>query len=423
MSILWRNRLFQAAGSLTLAVFMLSASLGGKPSAIHAASSSPPEPFRIVSLGDSLTVGYEPGMDLNSKPYGFVERLLEQGLLHGRTETVNLGIAGLKVEGLKHYVQAIADGRSVTADDIQPLIPDPRTEQIGREAPAARAFIEKADLITVTIGGNDMYNLTSMAGAANADELAKLTGELFELYTLNVTEVVHRLHSMNPDAVIVLADQYNPIPELAGKALYAKLNQAAALFTGHIEGLAKQFSQQGISVKVAPVAKEFVGREMTMTHILRLEDIHPNQYGYETMAKVFANTIWGSYTKPAAAEPGQPMNIIVNGKVLNTPYKPVLVKNQNYVAIQDIVNAIGATTVWSNETLSATVTYKGRTVVITIGSNHIKVNGSPVPLTTPAFLHKVGKEHKTYVPLSALVQGLGLDVQYHQKLKTVFINP
>ncbi|HER2209500.1 TPA: hypothetical protein VJT00_001852, partial [Streptococcus pyogenes] len=39
--------------------------------------------FRLITLGDSITVGYEP--NLKELPYGYVERLQEQGLLHGRT--------------------------------------------------------------------------------------------------------------------------------------------------------------------------------------------------------------------------------------------------------------------------------------------------------------------------------------------------
>ncbi|NMO98074.1 stalk domain-containing protein [Paenibacillus lemnae] len=419
----WTKGLARAAGSLVLAAAVLagpwaagsvSAQAGGKPAS---------DTYVIVTLGDSLTVGYEPGMNVSSKPYGFVDRLLEQGLLHGRTEVVNLGIAGLKTGGLDNYVQAITDERAITADGIQAGISDPRTGQIGREAAKAKAVIAEADLITITIGGNDMFELTKTAGSLNSEQLTGRIQELFQQYTTNVSRVVNNLHSISPEAEIILADQYNPIPQLADKAAYPKLLEASAAFTAHVEGLAKEFSQNGIQVTVAPVAKEFVGNEMTMTHILKYEDIHPTQYGYETMARVFANSIWGSYTKPEAVEAGHPMAIIVSGKTLNTPYKPVLVKNQNFVAVQDIVNAVGAKTVWSNKTSSATVTYGDKTVVITMGAKTVKVNGKSVSINTPAFLHKVGKEHKTYVPLAVLAEGLGFDVQYNAKLRTVFINP
>ena len=68
-------------------------------------------------------------------------------------------------------------------------------------------------------------------------------------------------------------------------------------FTKLVEGVADSFATQGVNIKVAHVAKKFVGSELTMTHILK-DDIHPNQYGYETMAGVFAETIWGATRIP-----------------------------------------------------------------------------------------------------------------------------
>lgn len=117
------------------------------------------------------------------------------------------------------------------------------------------------------------------------------------------------------------------------------------------------------------------------------------------------------------------MSIVVKGKELNTPNKPILKNGQNFLALKDILNAVGANGKWDNKTSSATVIYGGRTVVISIGSKTIKVNGTDVAIDTPAFLHKVGKEDKTYLPLAALATGLGFDVNYSSKLRTAFINP
>ncbi|GJM76153.1 hypothetical protein HMSSN036_83690 [Paenibacillus macerans] len=50
------------------------------------------------------------------------------------------------------------------------------------------------------------------------------------------------------------------------------------------------------------------------------------------------------------------------------------------------------------------------------GKRNFGVDGAP------AFLQTIGGEHKTYVPLTLLAQGLGLDVQYSAKMKTVFVN-
>ncbi|WP_416292341.1 stalk domain-containing protein [Paenibacillus illinoisensis] len=377
--------------------------------------------FRIVTLGDSITVGYEP--NAKGLPYGYVERLQEQGLLHGRTQVDNYGIAGLKSIGLKNFISAINEGKTLTSAAIQPNLPDPRAGQMGANIAAIRESVAGANLVAITIGGNDVSELLGTANTLSDSELEAKVKELLASYTANVSEVINTIHAINPGAQIVIADQYQPMPEVAGKALYAKLMEASEGFTATIDGIASQFTAQGMDVKVAHVAKEFIGGEGTMTHMIKDRDFHPNQFGYEAIAKVFAETIWGDYTKLTAPAAGEPMNIIVSGKTLNTPYKPIIRNGKNFVAIQDIVNAVGATTVWDNKTSTATITYGDRKVAVKIGANAVQVNGASVAVDTPAFLNKVGKESKTYVPLAMVAEGLGFDVQYVAKLKTVFVNP
>ncbi|GIO32111.1 MULTISPECIES: stalk domain-containing protein [Paenibacillus] len=409
--------------ALSAAVLMSTMLLGAASAAPDAGEAGTKQPYRIVALGDSLTVGYEPGKSGTEAPYGFVDRLQEQALLHGRAETVNVGIAGLKSKGLQNFVEAVKNGRAISADDIQPKLPDPRADRIGAAAAETKAALETADAITITIGGNDMSELLTTAGKMSEADLQTRLQELFKLYTDSVGVVVTDLHELNPDALIVVADQYQPLPEIADKALYPKLGKAAEAFTGVIDQMAAGFTAKGVQVKVAHVAKEFVGGEGTMTHMIKDHDFHPNQLGYEAIAKVFSETIWGGYTKLAVHEAGTPMGIYVGGKELNTPYKPVIRENLNFVAIKDIVDAIGATSTWDNKTSSATITHQGHKVVITIGSKTVQVDGTGVPIDAEAFLNKIGKESKTYVPLAALASGLGLDVQFVPKLRTVFINP
>ncbi|NEU64973.1 stalk domain-containing protein [Paenibacillus sp. ALJ109b] len=377
--------------------------------------------FRLVTLGDSITVGYEP--NLKELPYGYVERLQEQGLLHGRTQVDNYGIAGLKSSGLKNFADAIKEGKALTSEAIQPSLPAPRAAQVGANIAAIRESVAGANLVAITIGGNDVSELLGSADKLSDAELEAKVKELLSSYTANVSAVINDIHEINPNAKIVIADQYQPMPEVAGKALYAKLMEASQGFTATIDGIATEFSAKGIDVKVAHVAKEFVGGEGTMTHMIKDRDFHPNQFGYEAIAKVFAETIWGDYTKLTAPVAGQPMNIIVSGKTLDTPYKPINRNGKNFVAIQDIVNAVGATTVWDNKTSTATITYGDRKVAVKIGATAVQVNGASLAVDTPAFLNKVGTESKTYVPLAMVAEGLGFDVQYVAKLKTVFVNP
>ena len=380
--------------------------------------------YRIVTLGDSITVGFEPGMeDFKTSPYGYVERLEEQALLHGRTKVSNYGIAGLKTSGLLQFTDAIAKGEKKSSEAIQPALSDPRVEDFTDQIKQIQTEVSEADVIAITIGGNDVSELLVTGESLTDAQLSERVKELLSRYSEQVTASVSYLHALNEDALFVIADQYQPLPKVGNEALYNKLMGAAALFTDTVDTVASQLNEQGVRIKVAHVAKEFVGGEGTMTHMIRHRDFHPNQYGYEAIAEVFAKVIWGDYVKLQIPDREEPMNIFVSGKQLATPYKPVLKNNQNYIAIQDIVEAVSAESKWDNQTKSTKITYGTKTVEIKMGSKTVLVNDQSIPVATPAFLQKVGKESKTYVPLALVAENLGFDVQYQSKLKTVFINP
>lgn len=380
--------------------------------------------YRIVTLGDSITVGYEPGLeDAKADPYGYVERLEEQALLHGRTKVSNYGIAGLKTSGLLQFTDAISKGEKKSSESIQPALLDPRVKDFTNQIKQIQTEVTEADVIAITIGGNDVSELLVTGESLTDAQLNERVKELLSRYSKQVTSSVNHLHALNEDALFVISDQYQPLPKVGNEALYNKLMDAAALFTDTIDTVASQLNEQGVRIKVAHVAKEFVGGEGTMTHMIRHRDFHPNQYGYEAIAEVFAKVIWGDYVKLQTPDREEPMNIFVSGKQLATPYKPVLKNNQNYIAIQDIVEAISAESKWDNQTKSTKITYGTKTVEIKMGSKTVLVNDQSIPVATPAFLQKVGKESKTYVPLALVAENLGFDVQYQSKLKTVFINP
>lgn len=413
------NKASILAGALALILLWFSG-LAAKP--IQAAESAQADGYLIVALGDSITAGYEPGMTDTSVPYGFVDRLKEQGLFHGPASAVNYGILGLTSEGLKNYVTAILAGSPVGAADIQANVPDPRIASFGSGIAQAQADLQKADLITITIGGNDLLKLLPDVKNISLEQLRAQSDEVLKAYGDNLREVVRILTELNPSAQIVIADQYQPVPKLAGASIYEELQQIAGKFTAIVDGVVANHATQAKPVKAAHVAAAFTGREISLTHIFSDTDIHPNQAGYEEIAKIFTESVWGSYRTTTAKTGGAPISVVVKGQELNTPYPPILKNGQTFVAIKDITDAVGAQSKWDSRKATATVTYGSRTVVIPVGSKQIQVDGTPAATATPAFLQKVGKENKTYVPLALLVQGLGLDVQYSGKMKTVFIN-
>ncbi|WP_314587320.1 stalk domain-containing protein [Paenibacillus terrigena] len=381
--------------------------------------------LRYVALGDSLTVGFEPQLlkEKNPVPYGFVDRVLEQALYKGRAKLSNYGILGLTSEGLRIYVKSIQSGEAFKYADLKSIAADPRAASIEQGIAQAKADIEQANVITITIGGNDFGALLNEMSDLADDKAKGLVDGLIEQYTTNVTETVKMLKEMNPKATIIIADQYQPLPKYQREALYQKLMDVADQFTSTIDGMAKALSDDGTEIKVAHVAELFKGREGELTHTNLMEqDIHPTQKGYELMAKSFAESIWGTYREPKPDNTGV-TTIVVKGQELVTKNLPTVRNNRTFVAIKDIVDAMGATSKWDNKTSTATIFYGDRVLTLPIGSKSASVNGQPLVVDAPAFLLKVGQEQKTYVPLRLLADGLGFQIENRTKAHTVFINP
>ncbi|MCQ4087302.1 GDSL-type esterase/lipase family protein [Saccharibacillus sp. JS10] len=377
--------------------------------------------YKIVTFGDSLTAGYEPEKEA-SQYYGFVPRLGEQGRFHGRTEVDNYGISGLTSTGLEQYIEAVHAGTHTTAANIQSGLRDPNAAVFASNVAAARADVADADVITITIGGNDLLPLITGASLPTAEELAPKVQALLENYATNLNEVLTDLRDINPNARIVVADQYQPVPAIAAKSLYAALNQAAAAYTTTLNGVIATQNAAGGHVEAVNVAPLFIGREMQLTHIAR-KDIHPNQVGYEAIAKAFSQQIWNEYRTLSQIPASTTVAVVVAGKELNTNFKPILKKGTTFVVLRDITDALGADLKWNNKTATASINVDGRNVAIPVDKKTITVNGKNTAVQIPAFTEKVNGQMKTYVPLAVLADGLGFDVQYTSRLRTVFVNP
>lgn len=417
--------------ALTLIIFAVSF-WGGTQATAEAGE---PEPYQIVALGDSLTAGYEHGFTEKSVPYGYVEQVYEQALFQGlRAEYVNYGLLGLKAEGFKLLLEAVSEGRSVTPDDIQKELQDPRKDTIvGQTAQMAKS-IRSADLIVLTIGGNDLTPvMTKLDSGATADEFATYFQAILDQYEKDLEASIRTIAALNPKAQIVMSDQYLPIPapiklgsttiELYPEAKRKLLLEGVTKLRGKLEQVSVRLAEDSIKLQIADVSSLFVGHELDYTSIAE-KDIHPNRLGYAAMGRAFAAAIWSDYRTVRPRPANVQMSVVVGGKELPAAAAPtVLRSNRSFVAMRDIADALGAKLSWKNATQSATVTYGDHKVIFTIGSAYATIDGKKVKLTTPpAFLLKSGKESKTYLPLAALSEALGLQVTYRGTLQTAFIN-
>ncbi|MDI4644142.1 stalk domain-containing protein [Cohnella hashimotonis] len=431
------NQARRRSGALLVAL-----ALGAVPAAAYAAGEQPElsapahEAFKIVSLGDSVSLGYEPGVTRATDIYGYADRLYVNALLHGRAELANYGALGLQSAGLTQLLAGAAQGRKLTADQLQDYSAyDPaakaQADAVAASAPALRDSLADADLVTLTIGGNDFAALVrDLVGKTDADATAsfeKTFDEKLNNYAEQLQANLRTLRSLAPQARIEVADQYSPVSKIVGDALYAQLNASIAKLSAKLDELKTSLAAEGVAVDIVHIGAAFQGKEVQYTHfspIFGVTDIHPTQAGYESIARAFAAPVWPEYTEVApsdkAADPAP--TVYIKGKLLKTQNKPQLKSNTTFLALSDIAAATGAELQWDNKNKTATFKQNGREVKLTIGAKTIVVGGVKQALNVPAYLQTVGKESKTYVPLAAITQGLDYQVVYQAKLHTAFIN-
>jgi lysophospholipase L1-like esterase len=137
-----------------------------------------PSPFHIVAVGDSLTKGIG-----DSKGQGgylpYLAKMLDNESGVEEVSVQNFGVKGHRTDQL-----------------IKRL-----------ELPAIKKAIGEADMVTVTIGGNDMMKIIK-------ENFLSLELSLFQAeksaYASRVRMAIESIRSANPDVAIVLIGFYNP---------------------------------------------------------------------------------------------------------------------------------------------------------------------------------------------------------------------
>ncbi len=377
--------------------------------------------YNYVALGDSLTAGYEPGMNEHSVPYGFVDRLYEQSLYHGVTKLSNYGIVGLTSDGLLNLLHAIDDTKQVTASDIQLNLPDPRVDRLLSDMKKIRSEIEAAQLITITVGGNDFPKDLNILKKITEEELVKIIDD----YVSNVTEILQLIVEINPTSKIVIADIYQPFPSFLDSKLYKMLDDVRLSVTERLKSLVDINSKQNYNIELAQVAERFVENELAFTHLMDATDYHPNEAGFKAIAESLSETIWGAYQQPKYNDP---ISIIIKGHELETPYKPLIIEDRAYVTIKELAIALGGDLEWDAVTETAIIHFNNQIVKFKNNGNEVTVDDRPIELTGPVKIQEVVNnstgliEPKMYVPLGSISLGLDLDVKYSVQSRTAFIN-
>ena len=97
---------------------------------------------------------------------------------------------------------------------------------------------------------------------------------------------------------------------------------------------------------------------------------------------------------------------------------PFAQNERTLVPVSRIVAAFGGQSGWEQATNTATFTLNGHTVKVQIGSALINVDGKPQTMAVPA----LAMNGRTYVPLRAVLEGLGLTVEYEATWRLIIVS-
>ena len=196
--------------------------------------------------------------------------VLGDSVARGAGDERSVGIAG--------YLAAELRGSS--ADPIVPInlgMNGARTANVAAtlNRPSVREHVKSADLIVVSLGGNDLY------GDPRAQILSRLLPTLQRKRTsIKVARVIDTIQRVNPAARIYVLGLYNPY---RSSALATWLTTQVNLWDGTL--IQRLASRRRVTVlRIA----DLLGRE---ERISPLDHFHPGSDGYRAIARRIAETL------------------------------------------------------------------------------------------------------------------------------------
>lgn len=209
----------------------------------------------VVALGDSLTRGT--GDDSGMGYVGLVTEELKERLNPGDIQVYNLGING---------------------QTSQELLQQLGQQNIGRQ-------MEEADVILMTIGGNDLFQQGETLFDLNLEKVQRLQ----ETFLANLQQIFTTIRKHNSQATIFILGLYNPFIDLddsnVTNTVVRGWNHATELTAGQFE-----------KIVFVPTFDLF---QLSVNEYLYSDKFHPNHAGYELISERLAPLIhWEKEVQP-----------------------------------------------------------------------------------------------------------------------------
>lgn len=211
-----------------------------------AANAESPRNISYIAIGDSLTAGYGSTEHNYLRINGFVPQFVSYLRKTHEVTVENYGIPGISSIGLLTYLQT----------DI-----------------GLQNRLKEADIITLSIGGNDF--LQTIRAMSNVEERELKQRALLLEQTYDTLYAF--LRDLNKEAQIYLIGLYNPYP--ANHPLREPGIKYAEAFNEQLE----KHSKKENTFLINPL-QAFLNKETTYTHI-KEDDIHPTDEGYTIIVK------------------------------------------------------------------------------------------------------------------------------------------
>jgi lysophospholipase L1-like esterase len=133
--------------------------------------------------------------------------------------------------------------------------------------------IKEADIVLVTIGGNDIMKVVKT-------NFTNLTLEHFQEekmeYVKRLSAIINKINELNPDTQIYLIGFYNPF-----ESYFSNIEQLGIIFNNWNQA-AKSVTDEYDNVLFIPTNDLFINSD---TELLAEDQFHPNTNGYKLIAK------------------------------------------------------------------------------------------------------------------------------------------
>ncbi|WIY60170.1 GDSL-type esterase/lipase family protein [Bacillus arachidis] len=202
--------------------------------------------FYHLVLGDSLAKGF------GSTQGGFAELASKQieEQIHKPIKVENLGVNGLTTDRLVQKVQ---------------------TEEVQQK-------IKEANIVTINIGGNNLFRLNRNVGVIDGIKMLNKEKTHFET---DVKNIVKTVRTLNPNALLILSELYNPLQLDDSIASYADM------FLDGWNDTVYSISKANQPSIVLPIRKLIPNDNKDLLY----DQVHPNDKGYEIIANAFTKQV------------------------------------------------------------------------------------------------------------------------------------